>query len=67
MIISKKEIANLKAIVDDIDSGLLPNSLLFPVLLGFFTQNPHLLMSKAFDEHLQEAVSEPDQLLLASA
>jgi len=54
MIISKSEVNRLKAILYDIRRGIVPGNIAPAVLSAFFVENPHLLMTEQFDEHMRQ-------------
>jgi hypothetical protein len=61
MLITRQEVDRLKAIVRDIDTGLIPGNIVTSVLSAFFAENPHLLMTNKFDEHTQRPTSGPER------
>jgi hypothetical protein len=53
MLIDAKEVGSLIALLDDVQSGCMPDDVASSALLAFFVENPHLLMVRDFDEHMQ--------------
>src|SRR5437588_4337826 len=60
MLIAPRDVDHLKKIFSDARSGLLPLTLAPSVLFAFFTENPHLLMAKTFDEHEQYPITDEE-------
>jgi len=61
MLITGREVDRLKAVIRDIQSGLIPGDIAQSVLFAFLSENPHLLMTDRFDEHMQRPQSDLDR------
>jgi hypothetical protein len=60
MLIAQRDVDHLKDLLRDVKLGRLPLTLAPSVLFAFFTENPHLLMAEAFDEHMQCPIPDDD-------
>ena len=60
MLLAQRDVDHLKDLLRDVKLGRLPLTLTPSVLFAFFTENPHLLMAEAFDEHMQCPIPDDD-------
>src|SRR5258708_14413227 len=53
MLIQRKELDRFKVLINDLATGVIPDEIRATVFTAFLCQNPHLLMTDTFDEHMQ--------------
>ena len=57
MLVSRKDVERFKSIIRDLQEERIERHIAPACLLAFFVENPHLLMTEKFDEHMQQPVN----------